>query len=542
MQVFSVISTLPTADSVSTDTGNGNSSSSGSSFADTLGATLEQSGQTQQTTTATQSGTASQEGQSAQPETTEGQGVAAGKTVATASAEDTGTDKTNSNQTTTSNTSTDVTNIAIIRTVNPNIGITNTDNSNAEETGSETAGEVVDLMTGTGNTVTNSSGKPTGKLVPEEPETEESEPEEEDSQAAAAQPQPAMVYLSPFFMNQLNLNQTTAKTADSTIKIDAGNSSGELVSAVTDGTAAVNAGTSVNTVGNAAGSTATTQTAFDLSAAATAVVQQNGASVILPQDETVVKLPQQAGTRTTDNSTGQSSTVDVTGQSGGEDLISRIAQALLQQDGSMTDDTSGKASDASALTQGIDQGTDDTVPNADALGELPVSLNTTTFAVQVEDGVQGKTAAVNEIIDRFTQDFKGADSCPGEINITLTPENLGELKISIHMTDSGGVTAHITAKDKDICALISSQIGRLVESMERKGVTVENVDVVYDQLGNNQSSGQGSYQNQRNGQGNSQFATGTDQIADDANEDTVASAPTQFVNTKVISTGNSLSY
>lgn len=89
-----------------------------------------------------------------------------------------------------------------------------------------------------------------------------------------------------------------------------------------------------------------------------------------------------------------------------------------------------------------------------------------------------KVQAVEKAIDRFLSDFKGAAADNSEIQIVLEPKSLGTLTIAVSRTDSG-VTAKIRSDDREICAAISDQLQKLISSMESKGISVQDVDVVF---------------------------------------------------------------
>jgi len=324
------------------------------------------------------------------------------------------------------------------------------------------------------------------------PEAKDAEPEQSEQ----------MIYLSPFLLSQLNLNTVTSRDGEE-------KGVTELAAAATGEISNVSA-------------TASTENTTAAAAIANfgAVITQS--KQIEPQSEQTAKTTDSADEQTTAFAPGTQET--------GENLITRIAQAMLSQD---TGDGSAEAE--ADLTPGENANQAESTPE-----ELPVFTNTSSFTVNVQEGLEGKAAAVEEIIDRFAQDFKGAESCPGELNITLSPEDLGELKISIRMSESGGVSAHITAQDKEICSLVSSQIGRLVETMQQRGITVETVDVTYNQTGNQQNSGQSSYQEQ-NRRENSRYDNGGQYASDEDGDITGSDSLEQYVNTRVISTGDSIS-
>jgi len=105
------------------------------------------------------------------------------------------------------------------------------------------------------------------------------------------------------------------------------------------------------------------------------------------------------------------------------------------------------------------------------------TLLTTSSSIRDAANIE-KSQAVEKAVSRFLDDFRSAETGKSEIQIVLEPENLGTLTISVSHTDNG-ISAKIKSEDREICALISNQIEKLIHSMESKGVTVENVDVVF---------------------------------------------------------------
>lgn len=107
-----------------------------------------------------------------------------------------------------------------------------------------------------------------------------------------------------------------------------------------------------------------------------------------------------------------------------------------------------------------------------------------------------KTAAVERALDRFTDDIRNLRSGNQEIRIVLEPESLGVLIISVMKTESG-ISAKIKSEDKEVAAIISEHLQKLISSMQSKGITVDDVDVVYSQTEQNTSFTQHSFSQAR---------------------------------------------
>lgn len=95
-----------------------------------------------------------------------------------------------------------------------------------------------------------------------------------------------------------------------------------------------------------------------------------------------------------------------------------------------------------------------------------------------------KTASIERALNSFTNDLRSLRSGNQEIRIVLEPESLGVLIISVLKTDSG-ISAKIKSEDKEVVAIISDQLQKLVSSMQNKGIKVNDVDVVYSQTEQN---------------------------------------------------------
>ncbi len=89
-----------------------------------------------------------------------------------------------------------------------------------------------------------------------------------------------------------------------------------------------------------------------------------------------------------------------------------------------------------------------------------------------------KSASVEKALSRLTEDLKSVERGVSEIKIVLEPESLGTLTISVSRTENG-ITASIKSDDKEICGIISGQIQKLVDAMEKSGIKIEDVDVLY---------------------------------------------------------------
>jgi hypothetical protein len=106
-----------------------------------------------------------------------------------------------------------------------------------------------------------------------------------------------------------------------------------------------------------------------------------------------------------------------------------------------------------------------------------------------ETGVNSETAAVKAFaveraLNRFADDIMSVRGGRQEIRIVLEPESLGVLTISVVKTESG-ISAKIKSEDREVAAIISDHVQKLISSMESKGITVNDVDVTYNQTEQN---------------------------------------------------------
>lgn len=107
-----------------------------------------------------------------------------------------------------------------------------------------------------------------------------------------------------------------------------------------------------------------------------------------------------------------------------------------------------------------------------------------------------KTAAVERALARFTDDLRSIRSGNQEIRIVLEPESLGVLIISVVRTESG-ISAKIKSEDKEVTAIISEHLQKLITSMQSKGLTVNDVDVIHSLSEQNMSFAQHNFSQAR---------------------------------------------
>lgn len=91
------------------------------------------------------------------------------------------------------------------------------------------------------------------------------------------------------------------------------------------------------------------------------------------------------------------------------------------------------------------------------------------------------SAAVDRAMEQFENDFRGMERDPSSIQIQLEPKELGSITITL-ASGASGVAAKIQTDNAQAASLISGQVERMIQAMEAKGVRVENVDVVYGQM------------------------------------------------------------
>jgi flagellar hook-length control protein FliK len=103
---------------------------------------------------------------------------------------------------------------------------------------------------------------------------------------------------------------------------------------------------------------------------------------------------------------------------------------------------------------------------------------------------------------RFSQDLLELRTGVREIRITLEPESLGELTISVMKTDAG-VSARIFSPDRDVCSAVADKLPVLLQSIEQNGLTMQELEIIHapaDFAGNAAQTGQSGRQGGRRGQ------------------------------------------
>lgn len=100
--------------------------------------------------------------------------------------------------------------------------------------------------------------------------------------------------------------------------------------------------------------------------------------------------------------------------------------------------------------------------------------------------------AVDTAIEQMSDDLASVTSEDQTVKIRLEPEKLGSLAITLTAGD-GGITAKIRADNAQAAVLLSSEVEKIVASLQDKGLQVKNVDVGYGQLGG--QAGGGGQQN-----------------------------------------------
>lgn len=132
-----------------------------------------------------------------------------------------------------------------------------------------------------------------------------------------------------------------------------------------------------------------------------------------------------------------------------------------------------------------------------ALGTVGDGTNPVFSGAVVQDEITAeKTSAVQRALNSFADDITSFSGSSKEITIILEPESLGVLTISVLKTE-GGISAKIKSEDKEIAAIISGQLQKLIISMESRGLTVDNVDVAYNQMEQNTSFNQQNFSQAR---------------------------------------------
>ncbi len=174
-------------------------------------------------------------------------------------------------------------------------------------------------------------------------------------------------------------------------------------------------------------------------------------------------------------------------------IADKISKALKDSGGRPTD---GENSSAGAAAGENKTKAVYASPNAAAFGTVAASTAKTTEHLDAEV----KSDAAAKALDRLADDLISAEMKEGELRITLEPEKLGEISISVSKTESG-ISAKIRTEDRDLSAAISNHIHRLINTLESRGVAVGEVDVSYapagDGMARHSDSGWSAYEQGR---------------------------------------------
>ncbi|HHT17226.1 MAG TPA: flagellar hook-length control protein FliK [Papillibacter sp.] len=169
-----------------------------------------------------------------------------------------------------------------------------------------------------------------------------------------------------------------------------------------------------------------------------------------------------------------------------------------------------------SLTGGFEQGTEET-PLGDDMknARVPAGAAAPQTAPATWSGTpivetRIRAEAAERALMRFSQDLLQLRTGVSEIRITLEPESLGELTISVMKTD-GGVSARIFSPDRDVCSAVADKLPILMQAIEKNGLTMQDLEIIHTPAGfNNQNApqpGNSGRQGGRRGQSFRAFAT-----------------------------------
>jgi len=114
---------------------------------------------------------------------------------------------------------------------------------------------------------------------------------------------------------------------------------------------------------------------------------------------------------------------------------------------------------------------------------------------------QIRLEAAERALMRFSQDLLELRTGVSEIRLTLEPESLGELTISVMKTEKG-VSARISSPDRAVCSAVADKLPVLVQTIEQSGLTVQDLEVIHAPAsfaGNAAQPGQSGRQGSRRG-------------------------------------------
>jgi flagellar hook-length control protein FliK len=188
----------------------------------------------------------------------------------------------------------------------------------------------------------------------------------------------------------------------------------------------------------------------------------------------------QSGTKKTGRSDEVRRTDYVASSEGtAEDVQAGVYSAKESDDGRNAG--SGGEGGFGGLTQRDESKNDASGAAESGVSRVLSSTGATDITAETADISAGeKAAAAERALSSFAEDMRSFRGGSREIRIVLEPESLGVLTISVLKTENG-ISAKIKSEDKEVAAIISEQVHRLISSMESKGITVNDVDVAYSQ-------------------------------------------------------------
>lgn len=100
-----------------------------------------------------------------------------------------------------------------------------------------------------------------------------------------------------------------------------------------------------------------------------------------------------------------------------------------------------------------------------------------------------RAQAAERALMRFADDLREMRTGVREIRITLEPESLGELTISVRKTEDG-LSARIFSPDRQVCSAVAEQLPLLQSAIEQSGLTMRELEIVYTPSGFQESQAQ----------------------------------------------------
>lgn len=100
-----------------------------------------------------------------------------------------------------------------------------------------------------------------------------------------------------------------------------------------------------------------------------------------------------------------------------------------------------------------------------------------------------RAEAAERALMRFADDFREMRTGVREIRITLEPESLGELTISVRKTEDG-IAARIFSPDRQVCSAVAEKLPLLQSAIEQSGLSMRELEIVYTPAGFQDSQAQ----------------------------------------------------